>query len=60
MKDMIIGVDFAKCAFQVHGAAGPAQVLFRSCAHVMRPFFEKPRVISSRGLNVSGAGCKSR
>ena len=40
--------------------AGPAPVLFRSRAHVRRPFVRRPLVISSRGLNVSGAGCRSR
>ncbi len=39
---------------------GPAPVLFRSRAHVRRPFVRRPLVISSRGLNVSGAGCRSR
>ena len=39
---------------------GPAPVSFRSGAHVMRPSFRKPRGISSRGLSVFGAGCKSR
>ena len=40
--------------------SGPAPVLFRSRAHVRRPFVRRPLVISSRGLNVSGAGCRSR
>lgn len=40
--------------------AGPAPFLFRSRAHVRRPFVRRPLVISSRGLNVSGAGCRSR
>ena len=44
----------------VPGHVGPAPVLFRSRAHVRRPFVRRPLVISSRGLNVSGAGCRSR
>jgi hypothetical protein len=40
--------------------AGPAPVLFRSGAHVMRPSVRRPRVISSRGRSVFGAGCRSR
>jgi hypothetical protein len=39
---------------------GPAPVLFRSGAHVRRPSVRMPRVISSRGLSVSGANCRSR
>ncbi len=39
---------------------GPAPVSFRSGAHVMRPFVRRPRGISSRGLSVCGAGCRSR
>lgn len=44
----------------IEALAGPAPVLFRSRAHVRRPFVRRPLVISSRGLNVSGAGCRSR
>ena len=40
--------------------SGPAPVLFRSRAHARRPFVRRPLVSSSRGLNVSGAGCRSR
>ena len=40
--------------------AGPAPVSFRSGAHVRRPSFRKPRVISSRGLSVCGGDCRSR
>ncbi len=39
---------------------GPAPVSFRSGAHVRRPSVRRPRVISSRGLSVCGAGCRSR
>jgi transposase len=39
---------------------GPAPVLFRSGAHFMRPFVRRPRGISSRGLSVSDADCRSR
>jgi hypothetical protein len=39
---------------------GPAPVSFRSGAHVKRPSFRKPRVISSRELSVFGADCRSR
>ena len=38
---------------------GPASLLFRSGAHVKRPSARRPRVISSRGLSVCGAGCRS-
>ena len=38
---------------------GPAPLLFRSGAHVKRPSARRPRVISSRGLSVCGAGCRS-
>jgi hypothetical protein len=41
-------------------ASGPAPVPFRSGAHVRRPSVRRPRVISSRGLSVCGAGCRSR
>ncbi len=39
---------------------GPAPVSFRSGAHFRRPSVRRPRVISSRGLSVCGAGCRSR
>jgi hypothetical protein len=39
---------------------GPAPVSFRSGVHVRRPSVRRPRVISSRGLSVCGAGCRSR
>ena len=39
---------------------GPAPVSFRSGAHVRRPSFRKPRVISSLALNVCGGDCRSR
>jgi hypothetical protein len=39
---------------------GPAPVLFRSGAHVRRLSVRRPRVISSRGMSVCGAGCRSR
>jgi transposase len=48
---------------QSHGhevRLGPAPVLFRSGAHVRRPPVRRPRVISSRGLSVCVAGCRSR
>jgi len=45
---------------RVRRAGGPVPVLFRSGAHVGRPFARRPRVISSRGLSVCGAGCRSR
>lgn len=41
-------------------ALGPAPVLFRSGAHFRRPSVRRPLGISSRGLNVSGADCRSR
>jgi ATP-dependent Zn protease len=39
---------------------GPAPVLFRSGAHVRRPSVRRPQGISSRGLSVCVAGCRSR
>lgn len=39
---------------------GPAPVLFRSGAHVMRPSVRRPREISSRGLSAFDGGCRSR
>ena len=48
--------------FRQGGAAGfgPVPVLFRSGAHVKRPFVRRPRGFSSPMLNADGAGCKSR
>ena len=39
---------------------GPVTVLFRSGAHVKRPFVRRPRVISSPRLSACGAGYRSR
>jgi integrase len=39
---------------------GPVPVLFRSGAHVKRPFVRRPQGFSSLVLNVGGAGCRSR
>jgi hypothetical protein len=44
----------------LHRLVGPVPVLFRSGAHFRRPAVRRPRVISSRGLSVCGAGCRSR
>jgi hypothetical protein len=39
--------------------SGPAPVLFRSGAQVMRPIVRRRGVISIRGLSAFGAGCRS-
>ena len=44
----------------VSGGTGPVPVLFRSGAHVKRPFVRRPRGFSSPRLNVDGADCRSR
>jgi hypothetical protein len=54
------GNEAAYVAETVRSTFGPAPVLFRSVTHVRRPSVRRPRVISSRGLSVSGAGYRSR
>ena len=59
-EDLVQGLNVRAILDEDGNEAGPAPVLFRSRAHVRRPFVRRPLVISSRGLNVSGAGCRSR
>ena len=63
-KDPFTGTVFvfrAKKADRLRSSCiGTAPVSFRSGAHVRRPSVRRPQGISSRGLSVCVAGCRSR
>ncbi|MFC0198819.1 hypothetical protein [Paracoccus rhizosphaerae] len=55
-----IRCDRPLAAHENRDRCGPVPVPFRSRAHVRRPCFRRPRVISSPMQSVGAAGCRSR